>query len=147
MNKHIDSSDRLDEDIWLFHLAFRNLVRIPDEMLARRGLNRIHHRVLFVIGRAKEISVGDIAEQLAISRQALHGPMRQLREGGLIASKPSEVNRTMQLISLTTDGVELEHSLNALQRQHLQLAFDGAHSEAKEGWRSVMTKLSQVLPG
>ena len=144
MNNLHDLSDRLDQDIWLFHLAFRQLVKVPDELLASRGLSRIHHRVLFVVGRAQHISVGDIAERLAISRQALHSPMRQLREASLITSKPSEMNRTVQLISLTPSGRELEQSLNELQRRHLQLAFSSNPDTAAKGWRCIMTALSQV---
>lgn len=138
--------DALNRDIWLFHLAFRQFVQIPDRVLAQRGLGRIHHRLLWVIGRSAEVSVGDLADRLEITRQGLHGPMRQLREAGLIASRACERNRTIQLVSLTPQGADLEQELNALQRRHLELALSSAGTQAQEGWRQVMSALSQVLP-
>lgn len=139
-------NESLDRDIWLFHIAFRQLVKIPDLLLQARGLGRIHHRILFVIGRSGEISVGSIAEKLDITRQALHGPMRQLRDSQLIASVPSPDNRTVQLVSLTKAGIALEHEINELQRKHLRMAFSQAGKAGDEGWRKVMTAVSLVLP-
>lgn len=136
----------LNRDLWLFHVAFRQLVKMPDAALAKRGLSRIHNRVLFVIARAGAISVGEIAEKLEISRQALHGPMRQLREADLIDSKPSEENRTIQLVSLTRKGLQLEHQINELQREHLRAAFAQAGKDGAEGWRKVMTAISRISP-
>ncbi len=136
----------IDSDIWLFHLAFRQLVKQPDALLQTLGLGRIHHRILFVIGRSGEMAVGAIAEKLDISRQALHGPMRQLRDGQLIASSPSPENRTVQLVRLTNAGLALEHEISELQRQHLRMAFSQAGKGANVGWRNAMTAVSQVLP-
>jgi DNA-binding MarR family transcriptional regulator len=140
------SDERLDRDLWLFHLAFRQLIKIPDQLLAQRGLGRIHHRILFIVGRSGAVAVGTIAERLEVTRQALHGPMRDLRSGGLITSHPSAENRTVQLVSLTKRGIALEHELNELQRQHLKMAFDRASKAGEEGWRQVMLSLSELLP-
>lgn len=141
------SEDRFDRDIWLFHLAFRQLVKIPDQLLAQHGLSRIHHRILFVVGRSGTVAVGTIAERLEVTRQALHGPMRDLRASGLITSRPSPENRTVQLVSLTKRGATLEQELNELQRQHLKMAFDRASESGEDGWRQVMLSLSEILPG
>jgi DNA-binding MarR family transcriptional regulator len=138
--------ESLNRDLWLFHVAFRQLIKLPDELLQARGLGRIHHRILFVIGRSGEISVGAIAEKLAITRQALHGPMRQLRELQLIASAPSPENRTVQLVRLTKAGAALEFDVNELQRRHLALAFAQWGKASEQAWRKVMTTVSQVLP-
>jgi DNA-binding MarR family transcriptional regulator len=137
--------DSLNRDLWLFHLAFRQLVRLPDRLLAERGLSRIHHRILWVIGRSGELSVGELADRLEITRQALHQPMRQLRDASLLTSKPAESNRSIQLVSLTSPGKELEERLNALQRSHLEAAFGASGKGACKGWRDVMTLLSHVL--
>jgi DNA-binding MarR family transcriptional regulator len=134
-------NDALDRDLWLFHVAFRQLVKIPDRLLQTYGLGRIHHRILFVIGRSGEIAVGAIAERLDISRQALHGPMRQLRQAGMIASRPSAENRTVQLVSLTKKGAALDYAINEVQRRHLRLAFTQSGQQSDEGWRKVMTAI------
>lgn len=138
------SADSLDRDIWLFYLAYRQMVKIPDPLLTERGLGRFHHRLLFVIGHAGESSVGSIAERLTVSRQALHGPMRQLRQAGLIESRPSSENRTVQLVALTPEGAALEKKLNTLQHRHLEAALQDAGPEAANGWRLVMSGLSRA---
>lgn len=138
--------EALNRDLWLFHVAFRQLIKLPDELLQARGLGRIHHRILFVIGRSGEISVGAIADKLAITRQALHGPMRQLRELQLISSAPSAENRTVQLVRLTKAGAALEFDVNELQRRHLSMAFAQSGKAGEEAWRKVMTTVSTVLP-
>lgn len=140
------NNESLDRDLWIFHIAFRQLVKIPDKLLKAHGMGRIHHRVLFVIGRSGEISVGDIAEKLDITRQALHGPMRQLRDSGMIVSKPSAANRTVQLASLTKAGIALDFEINEIQRQHLKLAFRQAGKGGDEGWRKVMTAVGLLVP-
>jgi DNA-binding MarR family transcriptional regulator len=138
------AQDELDRDLWLFHLAFRGLVRQPDEILARQGLSRIHNRLLFVIGRAGEISVGDIAQALAVSRQAIHGPMKQLRDLGLIVSQPHAHKRTIQLVRLTPRGARLELAVNEVQRRHLAKAFEALPPTAVRGWRRVMAALGEL---
>ncbi|MBV0882114.1 MarR family winged helix-turn-helix transcriptional regulator [Noviherbaspirillum sp. L7-7A] len=128
-----DLPDDLNADFWLFHIAFWALTNLHDAELARHS--RIHNWILFVIAQAGDIAVGDIADRLEISQQALHRPMRQLREEGLIDSSPSSHNRTVQLVSLTAEGRRLEHAINGVQRTHLRLAFDSA-SKAGAGWKS-----------
>lgn len=141
------SAERLDRDIWLFYIAYRQMVKIPDKLLTERGLGRFHHRLLFVIGHAGECPVGAIAERLTVTRQALHGPMRQLREAGLIESRPSAENRTVQLVALTPAGAALERQLNTLQHRHLEAALSHVGSDGTQGWRDVMFAMSQPEPG
>ena len=131
-----------NRDLWLFHLAFRELVRVPDEILATYRLTRIHNRVLFVIARSGEIAVGDIADRLRITRQGIHAPMRQLRTKGLIDSRPSESNRSVQLIRLTESGAELERRAGEVQIQHLQRAFDASGPDGAQSWRQVMMHIA-----
>jgi DNA-binding MarR family transcriptional regulator len=144
--QHAGVESALNDDLWLFHIAFRALTRLPDAELARHGLNRIHNRILFVIAQAGQIAVGDIADRLEISRQALHGPMRQLREEGWIDSRPSSWNRTVQLVSLTAEGRRLEHTINEQQRKHLRLAFDSAGEAGASGWKKVMQAITEIVP-
>ena len=141
-----DIPDDLNADLWLFHIAFRARTKLPDAELAKYGLSGIHNRFLFVIAQAGEIAVGEMADRLKIPRQALHGPMRQLREEGLIDSCPSSHDRTVQLMSLTAEGRRLEHMNNEVQRKHLRLAFDSAGKAGTAGWKRVMHAISEIAP-
>ncbi|MEO6624755.1 MAG: MarR family winged helix-turn-helix transcriptional regulator [Burkholderiaceae bacterium] len=138
--------DRLNKDLWLFHIAFRQLVKVPDAILRGRGLGRVHDRILFVIGRSGEISVGDIAERLEITRQAIHGPMKQLRDLEMIASRASEANRTVQLVRLTEAGKQFDDEIHEVQRRHMRQAFETTGRPGAEGWREVMLKVGLTPP-
>ena len=66
----------LDEAIELMHFGHRRLVEEPDRMLARQGLGRVHHRVLYWVGRVPGLKVGDLLPILEVSKQALNRPSR-----------------------------------------------------------------------
>lgn len=132
----------LDDDLLLFHRAFRHLIEEPDRVLAEHGLGRVHHRVLFVIARAGEISVGDVAGTLAITRQGLHEPLRDLRERALVVSEADPKNRAIQRLRLTKKGSALEATLTGLQRKHLTRAYRAAGAKSESGWRRVMNEIA-----
>jgi DNA-binding MarR family transcriptional regulator len=134
----------LDDDLMLFHRAFRRLIEEPDRVLAEHGLGRVHHRVLFVIARAEAISVGDVAGTLAITRQALHEPLRELRERALVVSEAAPDNRAVQHLRLTKKGSALERTLTSLQRDHLTRAYRSAGAESDSGWRRVMNAIADT---
>ncbi|WP_242506811.1 MarR family transcriptional regulator, partial [Pseudomonas aeruginosa] len=75
-----------------FFFAYQAFTTKPDEMLARRGLGRVHHRVLFFIARYPGLSVKELLALLGVTKQALNIPLRQLLEMNLIGSAFS--NRT-----------------------------------------------------
>ncbi|MCO2652670.1 MarR family transcriptional regulator [Pseudomonas aeruginosa] len=67
-----------------FFFAYQAFTTKPDEMLARRGLGRVHHRVLFFIARYPGLSVKELLALLGVTKQALNIPLRQLLEMNLI---------------------------------------------------------------
>ena len=78
--------DELREAIELLYFAYRAFTDQPDRILEGRGLGRMHHRILYFIGRNPGISIGGLLGVLAISKQALNAPLRQLIEMKLVAS-------------------------------------------------------------
>lgn len=54
------------------------------------------------------ISVNELLSLLEISKQALHGPLRQLVEKGLIESNEAMHDRRVKQLSLTEKGTDLE---------------------------------------
>ena len=47
-----------------FFGAYRAFTAKPDEMLARRGLSRVHHRILFFISHQPGLSVSELLIRL-----------------------------------------------------------------------------------
>ena len=69
-----------------FFFGYQAFTAKPDEMLARRGLSRVHHRILFFIARYPGLSVKELRGYLGVSKQALNTPLRQLQEMSMVES-------------------------------------------------------------
>ena len=130
----------------VFH-GFRSLTARPDRILEARGLQRVHHRILYFVARRPGLSVGDLLAILHVSKQALNAPLRQLQEMSLVDSAPSPIDRRVRLLQLTTPGSKLERVLSGTQRRHLEQVFATTGSVAESGWRSVMDRLSRSGDG
>lgn len=131
------------EAIELLYFAHRELVTEPDRLLARRGLGRVHHRILYCIGRAPEVTIGGLCKMLAVSKQALHQPLASLIDDRLVVRTVDPANRRIRNLRLTARGAQLEHRLAAVQRARFEKAFRAAGPAAVASWRDVMKLLAR----
>lgn len=129
-----------------FFGAYRAFTAKPDEMLARRGLSRVHHRILFFIAHEPGLSVSELLIRLGVSKQALNIPLRQLVEMQLVASRPAADDKRKRLLALTPEGGKLEQKLRQEQMRTLQKVFADAGEEAVAGWLHVNDALAGQLP-
>jgi len=132
---------RLNESLELMFHGYRSLTARPDRVLDARGLQRVHHRILYFVGRNPGISVGDLLDTLHVTKQALNAPLRQLQEMRLVDSSPSAKDGRARLLKLTPDGIRLERQLTGSQRKHLASVFAHAGAASEDGWRRVMLAL------
>lgn len=131
-----------DDPPALLFFAFRALTAEPDRVLAERGLSRVHHRVLYFVGRAPGLRVGELLATLRVTKQALNRPLRELVRLGLVATATPAHNRRAKELRLTEEGERLERRLTAAQRRRFARAFEAAGVEAEQGWREVMRRLA-----
>jgi DNA-binding MarR family transcriptional regulator len=101
----------------------------------------VHHRILYFIGRRPDVSVRGLLDLLAVSKQALNAPLRQLMEMGLVGAEAGVQDRRVKNLRLTPQGQKLEAELTEAQTRHLRAAFDRAGAEAQRGWSAVMAEL------
>jgi DNA-binding MarR family transcriptional regulator len=133
------------EPLALLHFAFRAVVKGPDEILARRGLSRVHHRILFFIARFPLSTVGELFGTLGISKQALHRPLSALQRARLVVARPDRGNRRQRRLALTPTGAALEAALSGAQRDLFAEVFRSAGPRATQGWQVVMRALAARL--
>lgn len=126
-----------------FFYSYRAFTAKPDEMLARRGLGRVHHRILFFIARNPGLSVSQLLAALGVTKQALNIPLRQLLERDLIRSEAADNDKRKRLLGLTPEGSKLEKALRREQDRLLQRAFSEAGEEAVKGWMAVNRAIAQ----
>lgn len=125
-----------------FFRGYQAFTAKPDEMLARRGLSRVHHRILFFIARTPGLSVTELLGALGVSKQALNTPLRQLVEMGLVLSEPDPNDKRKRLLALSTEGDKLERALRREQLRLLQHAHDTMGEAAVASWHSVNETLA-----
>lgn len=135
----------LNEALELLHFGFRAITAHPDERLAARGYSRVHHRLLYFIGRHPGCSNKELLRIMRVSRQYLHGPLRRLIEDGLVVMERDPRDGRVRRLSLTARGRDFEERLTGEQRRQLAAVFGLAGAEAEAGWRRVMALLAQAL--
>ena len=136
-------SEALHRAIELLYFGYRAFTDRPDRILGQRGLNRVHHRILYFVGRNPDVSVNALLAILEVSKQALNGPLRQLVEMDLVAMRIAGHDRRVKELRLTYEGEKLEARLSGTQRKQLAEVFEAAGPNAEAGWRQVMRRLAQ----
>ena len=135
-------SNDLLESIELLYFGYRAFTARPDRILAERQLGRVHHRLLYFVGRNPGISVNALREILGVSKQAMNAPLRQLIVLQLICAEAALRDRRVKELKLTVDGARLERQLTDTQMQQLAQVFAANGDQAASGWRAVMRALS-----
>ena len=134
--------DELREAIELLYFSYRAFTAGPDRILQKRGLGRMHHRILYFISRNPGLSVNELLEVLQISKQALNTPLRQLASMKLVDNARAPHDARVRELRLTTDGKKLEARLSGTQMLQLEEVFGAAGSKAERGWREIMQRLA-----
>lgn len=109
----LDADDSLER----LHFAFRNVISEPDRQLAPRGLRRLHHQILYMCRRHAPLRTSDLSTILALSKQALHGPLSALRDQGLIELRVDPDDGRARRVLLTDEGLAFEDAISNAQRE------------------------------
>jgi DNA-binding MarR family transcriptional regulator len=133
----------LDTYLTLMHRAFRELVRGPDMVLAQSGLGRAHHRALFMIRREGELSVGDLATQLAVTNQALHKTLQPLLKQGLVLVRTDEEDARRRRLCLSPGGECLERQISGMQREVFARVRRQVGDASMADWCRVMAVMEK----
>jgi DNA-binding MarR family transcriptional regulator len=127
--------------IELLYFGYSHMTRSIDEGLAAQGLGRAHHRALYFIARQPELTVSQLLEHLAITKQSLGRVLTELTERGLVDSRPGERDRRQRLLRLTAEGARFESELFDAIRVKLAAAYASAGQNAVGGFWAVLEGL------
>lgn len=133
----------LRQSIELFYFAYRAFTARADRILEERGLGRVHHRILYFVGRNPGVAVNALLGILQVSKQALNAPLRQLMEMNLVSAAVAGHDRRVKLLRLTDDGEKLEAQLTGSQVEHLAAVFEAAGPGVAADWQKVMAALAR----
>jgi DNA-binding MarR family transcriptional regulator len=122
-----EREDELNRALELFHFAFRAFTARPDKILEARGLQRVHHRILYFVARNAGLTVSDLLSILGVTKQ----------------SRTGKGDRRTRLLRLTVEGERLERALSGSQRKKLAAVFDKLGSNSERAWRKVMSEIAE----
>jgi DNA-binding MarR family transcriptional regulator len=101
--------------IELLFFAYRDFVGDADEVLAKLGFGRAHHRVLHFVNRNPGMKVAELLDVLRITKQSLGRVLKQLIDEGYVAQREGANDRRQRLLYVTPAGEDLAMQLAGLQ--------------------------------
>jgi DNA-binding MarR family transcriptional regulator len=117
----------------LFFINTRHLQR-ADEKLAKMGLGRAHHRMLYFVARKPGMSVTELLEILCITKQSLGRVTKGLSAKGLLHTRVGDQDRRQRLLQLTAEGAALEQEIFQDLHDNVARAYAAAGANAVEGF-------------
>jgi DNA-binding MarR family transcriptional regulator len=105
--------------IELLFFAYRDFVGDPDEVLAKLGFGRAHHRVLHFVNRNPGMKVAELLDVLKITKQSLGRVLKQLVDEDYIVQKEGANDRRQRLLYVSPAGEALAFKLAGLQTERI----------------------------
>jgi DNA-binding MarR family transcriptional regulator len=127
--------------IELLFFAYRDFVGDPDEVLAKFGFGRAHHRVLHFVNRNPGMKVAELLDILRITKQSLGRVLKQLLDQGYIVQREGAQDRRQRLLFVTPKGEALALKLAMLQTERIARAFAELGSPAHEAARRFLAAM------
>ena len=140
-----DRQQQLNQALEAMHFGFRAMIFKPDQRLAELGLARIHHRLLYFIGRNPDCSINELLETMRVSKQYLHQPLKKMVGLGYVEQRADAQDGRVRRLRLTARGKKLEYQLSEVQRQRFAEIFEQVGPQAEKQWRSVMALLGEQI--
>jgi len=120
------------------YYGWRGMTLTADGYLATLGLSRPHHRILYVVARQPDISIGALVDVLGISKQAVSRPLKALLERKFLTSQRSAAQHRTKLLRLTAEGQRIEQRASGYERKVMRAAFDKVGEPGAAAWMAVM---------
>ena len=138
--------------IELLFFSYRDFTAGPDKILEKLGFGRAHHRVIYFVGKQKNLTIKELLSILQITKQSLSRVLNQLVKNKYINVSTGFDKRTKKL-SLTSKGLELEKKLSIIQINKIRnvlkskkdidingfkkILFDMINEESKKNFRNL----------
>ena len=118
---------RASEPAWeiieLLFFAYRDFTSDADDVLAKFGFGRAHHRVLHFVNRNPGLKVAELLDILKITKQSLGRVLKQLIDQGYVLQKEGANDRRQRLLYATPKGETLALKLAGLQTVRITRAL------------------------
>src|SRR6266545_64051 len=130
--------------IELLFFAYRDFISDPDDVLAKFGFGRAHHRVLHFVNRNPGMKVAELLDILKITKQSLGRVLKQLIDQGYVVQKEGASDRRQRLLYVTAKGEALAMKLAGLQTARIARALSELGPNAHETACRFLTAMINV---
>ena len=134
------SEKELRKIIELMFFSYRDFTSGPDEILEKINFGRAHHRVIYFIGKKKQITIKDLLSILQITKQSLSRVLNQLVVAKYVIVSTGLDKRTKNL-SLTKKGIELEEKLSSIQLNKIRKIIKNSNEQDINGFKKLLYKM------
>ena len=134
------SNKEIRKIIELMFFSYRELTSGPDEILEKINFGRAHHRVIYFVGKQKQITIQDLLSILKITKQSLSRVLNQLVKKKYIFVSTGDDKRTKNL-SLTNKGYELEEKLSLIQINKIKKIIKNEQEIDINGFKKILYKM------
>ena len=131
------SEKEIRKIIELIFFSYREFTLGPDEILNKINYGRAHHRVIYFVGKQKNITIKDLLGILKITKQSLSRVLNQLVKEKYILVSIGEDKRTKKLC-LTQKGLDLEAKLSKIQIDKIKSIINGAKESDINGFKKIL---------
>jgi DNA-binding MarR family transcriptional regulator len=142
------ASGAAQEPCWdlieLLFFAYRDFVGDPDEVLAKLGFGRAHHRVLHFVNRNPGIKVADLLDILKITKQSLGRVLKQLIDQGYVVQREGANDRRQRLLYVSAAGEALAMQLAGLQTERIARVLAEIGPGGREAARRFLAGMIDV---
>lgn len=123
--------------IELMFFSYREFTSGPDKILEKISFGRAHHRVIYFVGKHKEITIRDLLNILQITKQSLSRVLNQLvKEGYIIVSTGKD--KRMKNLTLSSKGFKLEQELSNIQINNIKKIIKNADPIDINGFKKIL---------
>ncbi|WP_407070430.1 MarR family winged helix-turn-helix transcriptional regulator [Neorhizobium alkalisoli] len=129
------------ETIELLFFAYRDFVSDPDAILAKIGMGRAHHRVVYFVSRQPGMMVADLLDTLQITKQSLARVLKQLIELGYIRQMAGAKDRRERRLYPTLAGRELALALSEPQSRRIAHAMEDLTPEMRTAIKQFLRRM------
>ena len=134
------SDKEIRKIIELIFFSYREFTLGPDEILEKLNFGRAHHRVIYFVGKQKQITIRDLLSILKITKQSLSRVLNQLVKEKYILVSTGDDKRTKNLL-LTNKGYDLEEKLSMIQIDKIKKIIKNEKEVDINGFKKILYKM------
>jgi DNA-binding MarR family transcriptional regulator len=117
--------------IELFYFAYRDFVGDADRLLETFAFGRAHHRVLHFVARHPGLTIAELLDILAITKQSLNRVLKELVAQDFIEARAGAQDRRQRRLHVTAKGEDLALKLARAQTRRFAAAMRALGPHAK----------------